>query len=152
MRFVPPRIGDPVHLSGRELGESADVDALRTAALAYARANLQGRVAWNAHTGWAIAVGRRGINKTLNHGARREHLQSVPALLALIERGTLVFSEANRDAEESRNVPRVHTLIADLVLGTGGAAVTYRVRLIVRETNEGYRFYDHDLSVPPLPN
>jgi hypothetical protein len=141
---------DPVRLHGEELG-GADVstDALRAAALAYAREHLQGTVAFNGPTGWAVAVGRRGINKTLNHGARREHVQSVPALRALLERAMLVFSEANRDADEARNVPYVHTLLAALVVGRGAAAVTYRVRLIVKETNEGYRFYDHDLSAPP---
>ena len=97
-------------------------------------------------TGWAVAVGRRGLNKTLNRGARRDHVQSVPALLLLLERAVLVFTEANRDAEEARNVPFVHTLFAALTLGERADAVTYRVRLIVKETNEGYCFYDHDLS------
>lgn len=124
-------------------------DALRAAALAYAREHLQGTVAFNGPTGWAVAVGRRGINKTLNHGARREHVQSIPALSVLLERAVLVFSEANRDAAEARNVPYVHTLLAALVVGHRAAAVAYRVRLIVKETNEGYRFYDHDLSTPP---
>ena len=146
----PLPLPDPVPLSGEELG-AADVptDALRAAALAYAREYLQGTVAFNGPTGWAVAVGRRGINKTLNHGARREHVQSVPALRALLERAALVFSEANRDADEARNVPYVHTLLAALVIGRGATAVAYRVRLIVKETNEGYRFYDHDLSLPP---
>ena len=141
---------EPVRLTGRELGGAdVSIDALRAAALAYARAHLQGRVAFNGPTGWAVAVGRRGINKTLNHGARREHVQSVPALLPLLERAVLVFTEANRDAEEARNVPFVHTLLAALVLGDGAGAAPYRVRLIVKETNEGYRFYDHDLSAAP---
>ena len=141
---------DPVRLTGRELGGAdATTHALRAAALAYAREHLQGRIVFNGPTGWAVAVGRRGINKTLNHGARREHVQAVPALRALLERAVLVFSEANRDAAEARNVPYVHTLLAALVLGRGATAVAYRVRLIVKETNEGYRFYDHDLSLPP---
>ena len=146
----PFLLPDPRRLAGEELG-GADVptDVLRAAALAYARGHLQGTVAFNGPTGWAVAVGRRGINKTLNHGARREHVQSVPALRLLLERAVLVFSEANRDANEARNVPHVHTLLAALVLGRGAAAVGYRVRLIVKETNEGYRFYDRDLSLPP---
>ena len=146
----PFPLPSPVRLTGDELG-GADLatDALRTSALAYARAHLQGTVAFNGPTGWAIAVGWRGINKTLNHGARREHVQSVPALRVLLERAVLVFSEVNRDADEARNVPYVHTLLAALALGRGAEAVTYRVRLIVKDTNEGYRFYDHDLSLPP---
>jgi hypothetical protein len=132
-------------------GDQVSADQLRAAALAYARAHLQGAEVFNAPTGWSVAIGRRGINKTLNHGARREHVQSVPALLPLLERAVLVFSEGNRDADEARNVPYVHTLLAALVLGEGPATVIYRVRLIVKQTNEGFRFYDHDLSAPPAP-
>ncbi len=72
----------------------------------------------------------------------------MPALPALLERAVLVSSEAYWDAEEARNVPCVHALRAALVLGGGDGAVGYRVRLIVKETNEGYRFYDHVLSTP----
>ena len=143
---------DPVRLTGQELGDDqVPTDQLRAAALAYARAHLQGAEVFNAPTGWFVAIGRRGINKTLNHGARREHVQSVTALRPLLERAVLVFSEGNRDADEARNVPYVHTLLAALVLGEGAAAVAYRVRLIIKQTNAGYRFYDHDLSAPPAP-
>ena len=65
----------------------------------------------------------------------------VPALRLLLERAVLVFSEANRDADEARNIPRVRTLLAAVVLGEGADAVAYRVPLIVKETNEGDRFY-----------
>lgn len=146
----PTPLADAARLTGHELGsDTIPTEALRTAALAYARAHLQGVAVLNAPTGWRIAIGRRGINKTLNHGARRTHVQSVPALQPLLGRAVLVFSEANRDVDEARNVPYVHTLLAALVLGEGEAAVTYRVRLIVKATNAGYRFYDHDLSAPP---
>lgn len=160
---MSPGFPYPVPLTGHELGgDDTPTDELRARALAYARGMLQGQVVVNGATGWAIAIGRRGIDKTLNHGARREHVQSLPALPELLARGDLVFSEANRDAEEARNIPVVHTLLASLTLrhvvhiGAEGEAVaagpvTYRVRLIVKATNEGYRFYDHDLSVTPAP-
>lgn len=140
---------EPILLTGDELGDDAvSTEELRVRALAHARRHLQGRTATNTHTGWHIGIGRRGINKTLNHGARREHVQSVqsvPALFMLLERAVLVFTEANRDAEEARNIPLVHTFVAAVTIG----AAVYRVRLIVKATNEGDRFYDHDLSAPP---
>lgn len=43
------------------------------------------------------------------------------------------------------------------MLGDGAGAMPYRVRLLVKETNEGYRSYDHDLRPrlrypgPPSP-
>ncbi len=134
---------DPVLLTGTELGESTlPLEELQGRALAYLRANAQGRTVVNALTGWTIGIGRRGINKTLNHAARREHVQSVPALVPLLERAALVFTEANRDPDEVRSVPLVHTFAALLTIGRE----EYRVRLIVKETGNGRRFYDHDLS------
>lgn len=138
----------PVHLTGAELGEpTLPLEELQRRALAYLRAHVQGRTVTNARTGWPIGIGRRGINKTLNHGARREHVQSAPALLALLERAALVFTEANRDPDERRSVPFVHTFAALLTIGLED----YRVRLIVKETGAGRRFYDHDLSATSEP-
>ncbi len=139
---------EPVLLTGTELGESTlPLEELQGRALAYLRANAQGRTVVNALSGWTIGIGRRGINKTLNHAARREHVQSVPALVPLLERAALVFTEANRDPDEVRSVPLVHTFAALLTIGRE----EYRVRLIVKETGNGRRFYDHDLSTTTEP-
>lgn len=132
----------PVVLTGDELGDaSVHVDTLRAAALAFARTHFQGRSVVNKATGWAIAFGRRGVNKTLDHSARRVHVSSVPALPALLVRAAYVCREANRDSAESRNIPWIHTFTAGLQL----AGVLYRVRVVVKETNVGYRFYDHEV-------
>jgi len=129
-------------LTGDELGApEVPLGVLQRDALAYARTHFQGRTVVNVATGWPIAFGRRGVNKTLNHAARREHVQSVPALPALLVYADWIGKEANRDPDEIRNVPWVHTFAAVLVL----AGIAYRVRLIVKETNVGYRFYDHDM-------
>lgn len=134
---------DAVHLAGDELGPpETPLHELHRAALAHARTHFQGRSVVNRATGWVIAFGRGGINKTLHHAARREHVHSVPALPALLVRAVWQSKEANRDDGERRNVPWVHTFLAELRLET----TTYRVRLIVKETNVGYRFYDHDLN------
>lgn len=137
---------EPVHITGTELGgPRLAIAQLQEHALQYLREHAQGASVRNVPTGWDVEIGRRGINKTLNHSAQREHVQSVVALVPLLERAALVFTEPNRYPEEVRSVPRVHTLSALLTIG----AVPYRVRMIVKETGSGFRFYDHDLSVSP---
>lgn len=107
----------PVILAGDELGSAdAPLRVLHAAALAHARAHFQGRTVVNRATGWEIAFGRAGINKTLHHAAQLDHLQSLPALPALLVRAAWVSREANRDSGELRNVPWVHTFTAELVL------------------------------------
>ena len=138
-----PEHDSPVHLIGDEFGfADASLEALQAFALAHARTHFQGRDVVNVETGWVIGFGRRGLNKTLNHGARREHVLSIAALPALLVRARLVLSAPNRDADEARNVPFVHTLSASLRIGV----TLYAARLIVKETNVGFRFYDHDLT------
>lgn len=93
--------------------------------------------------GRVISVRRKGLNKTLNHGARPEHVHSITALLTLLECAALVTTEPNRDPVERRSIPVVHTLHAHLLLD----GALYLVRLIVKDTNAGLRFYDHDLTL-----
>ena len=60
--FLP--LPEAVRLTGRELGdESISTDDLRVRALVYARHDVQGHTVVNAPPGWAISVGRRGLNK-----------------------------------------------------------------------------------------
>jgi len=68
-------------------------------------------------------------------------VQSIPALTALFVHADWIGKEANRDHDEIRNTPSVHTFAAVFVL----AGIAHRVRLIVKETNAGYRFHDHDM-------
>lgn len=132
-----------VHITGEELGdETITLSILRERALWYARLELQGRSANNLFTNRIIKIGRKGINKTLNHSAKRVHCQSILALALLLEAGVLVKSERNRNFTELRSVPWVHTFTAYLRIGT----TPYLVRLIIKETNEGLRFYDHDIT------
>jgi len=126
-------------LIGDELvAAHAPIDVLQREALAHARTHFQGRTVVNVATGWPIAFGRRGVNKTLNHAARHEHVQSVPALPALLVHADWIGKEPNRDPHEIRIIAWVHTFAAMLVL----AGIVYGVRL-TKETNVGHRFYDH---------
>lgn len=137
------RIPDPVVITGAELGDdSVPIDELQRRAHTYLRAHVQGQPIANGPTGQIIRMSRKGLKKTMSHAARREHVQSVVVLAQVLERAALIFTERNRDPIEARSVPLVHTLCSELVIGT----TRYMVRLIVKQTNEGLRFYDHDLS------
>lgn len=142
------RIPAPVVITGAELGDdSVPIDELQRRAHTYLRAHVQGQLIANGPSGQVIRMSRKGLKKTMSHAARREHVQSVVALTPVLERAALVFTEPTRDPVEARSVPLVHTLRSELVIGT----TRYVVRLIVKQTNEGLCFYDHDLSAAEGP-
>ena len=108
----------------------------------YALAKLQGRTFKNDETGWEIGIGRKGIQKTLSHAARPEQGKSIAALPNLLKHATKVRSEENRKADERADIPLVHHFYAPLDIGDR----RFLAHLVVKETRDGKKFYDHDLS------
>ena len=108
----------------------------------YALAKLQGRTFKNDETGWEIGIGRKGIQKTLSHAARPEQGKSIAALPDLLKHATKVRSEENRKADERADIPLVHHFYAPLDIGDR----RFLAHLVVKETRDGKKFYDHDLS------
>jgi len=93
-------------------------------------------------TGWDIGVSRKGINKTTSHSANDDHARSVAAIPSLLENALLIHTAENRNADERKDVPYVHTFAAPVTIG----GRVYVARLVVKETASGQKFYDHDLS------
>ena len=98
-------------ITGREIERTLG-RTLQEKATNWMRLNLQGKSFENDATGWDIAVGRKGINKAMSHGARDVHARSVAAIPDLLKHAILVASEENRDAIERESVPRVHHFYA----------------------------------------
>lgn len=115
---------------------------LQQAAIAWARKHLQGKQFHNDDTRWEISITRKGINKTTSHAAKPEQAQSIVALPELIKHAVRVSTDANRDAASRVDVPWVHTFYAPLTIGD----TDYLVKLVVKETRQGQKFYDHDLT------
>lgn len=127
-------------ITGEELGAERGAGLAR-AAVQWARKNLQGKKFKNMDTGWDIGIGRKGINKTTSHAAKQDHARSIVAIPGLLHRAVKVATEPNNDTNELATVPWVHHFYAPLQIN----AREYEAKLVVKETNEGHRFYDHDL-------
>ena len=104
----------------------------------------------NEDTGWEVLVGWRGLKKAtglhrkavwLRSGASgregRRNIEVVPALLDLLR--TCIRHESERPLKGDRNVRAFHHFAG--VIDLDGEL--RRVRLTVRETPDGQRFYDH---------
>jgi hypothetical protein len=122
-------------LTGRELGEAADILALGKAAGAWYRANLRGQSVTNAATGWKVRFTKSGEGKTA--GGKGEDLyRLVPALREIVASGILIGTEP--DSQGRRQITAIHTFAATVELD----GVTKEVTIKVREAQDGRMFYD----------
>lgn len=126
-------------LAGRSLRDQ------REAAATHLQEQLQGRTFRNADTGWDILVPKSGRKKTTSGRRSAAHMESVFALQRLIEDAVLV--ESRPDRRETPDIKAVHRLYAPLRIGD----VPYRAKLTVFETQDGRRFYNHDLTEIVVP-
>ncbi|MGH8562699.1 MAG: PLxRFG domain-containing protein [Gammaproteobacteria bacterium] len=111
------------------------------AALRYALDRLRGSYR-NRDTGWDISVARAGLEKALSHSGRPSnlHLNAVRALPGLLDHA--VLAESKPDAEGDPNIRAIHRFYAPLRVGKS----LYRVKLTVKETTLGKKFYDQSLT------
>ena len=92
----------------------------------------------NADKGWNIKLQRHGIDKTVSSGLRYvENIPLLPVLPDLLLTG--VHYESIPDTRMRRGLHGFHYFMAAARFGTH----IYRVHLTVRETKEGFLFYEH---------
>ncbi|MBF0635185.1 MAG: hypothetical protein HQK85_11050, partial [Nitrospinae bacterium] len=131
-----------VKIAGDEIGSAnTPIKELQRMAHRYARENLQGKKVSNAATGWEIAISRDGLDKGMSHAAKKEQNQAIFALPELLHEAVLAQTEAPRDTK-NKHVRWYHTFYAPLQIGE----ILHRVKLTVKETNMGHKFYDHSLT------
>lgn len=128
-------------ITGREIERTLG-RTLQEKATNWMRLNLQGKSFENDATGWDIAVGRKGINKAMSHGARDVHARSVAAIPDLLKHAILVASEPNNKTVDRMDIAAVHHFYAPFRMG----GEVYIARMVVKETRGGQRFYDYDTS------
>lgn len=121
---------------------AAGIKALRDEAKKWAGQNLAGKNFHNDPTGWDVQVSQRGIRETLSRSARPEKVLSMAALPELLKHGVLAKSEPNRKKDRDPFTRTVHTMYAPVQIG----GADYVARLIIKESDNGHLFYDHDLS------
>ncbi|MDB6454269.1 PLxRFG domain-containing protein [Falsirhodobacter sp. 20TX0035] len=122
-------------LTGKELGEWAELKQLQAKARDWYRDNLVGQTVTNAATGWQISFNMSGAKKTTN-SAGDVLLRLVPALRSIIEQGTLVRSEP--DARGRHTIKAVHSFSARVSLEGQPKDVVVQVR----ETENGTFHYN----------
>lgn len=116
----------------------------RRNALKFALANLRASFL-NDYTGWNIQVARKGIEKAVSKRTAQEHFDTIKALPELLKNA--ILAESHSDREGNPDIRQVHRFYAPLALGEK----LYRVKLTVKETKEGRKFYDHSLTEIEMP-
>lgn len=115
-------------ITGREIERTLG-RTLQEKATNWMRLNLQGKSFENDATGWDIAVGRKGINKAMSHGARDVHARSAAAIPALLKDAILAAREQNKNPTERDDISLAHHFYAPLRVD----GKEYVARLVVRK-------------------
>ena len=115
----------------------ADRRNLRKALLEWAKGRFpNGATVKNADQGWDVQVTPRGITKTLSHGYDETLARSVPFIPQIIETGIYVAKG------KTENGMKTHIFANKLLLD----GKDYVVGFVLREDQNGQRFYDHELT------
>ncbi len=103
---------------------------------------IVGKYFVNKDTGWDIAITANGIDKVLSgkRAAIFNHVKAIRAIPELIENA--VLGETRPDRNNDPNIKNIHIFYAPLEVGKH----LYRVKMTVKETNDGKLFYDHNLT------
>lgn len=109
---------------------------VRRAALTHGLNNLRGSYT-NREQGWTISVARDAIEKATSGGRGREHFEALLVLPQLIENAVIERSRPDRD--NNPNIKAMHFMAAAMRL----EGAIFHVRLVIKETRQGHKFYDH---------
>lgn len=127
----------PIQIREDELGPRDDIHSLKKAAIDYANKNLVGKTFVNRETGTPITVTKSARDKITFGRTYADRLQGVAAIPQMIEEGTYLGSEPDREGRNT--VKAIHRYGAEVQIGD-------RLRqavMVVRETPDGHLYYDH---------
>jgi hypothetical protein len=136
-------VAQEVLVSGDEFGDISGKQ-LRAAVSVYARKHFVGRTYRNQSDGQAISVTWQGIKHAIA-GAPDDELRVLSVLPELLVVARLV--ETRPDKLNRPQIKAVH--FYDAMARLSGAPVG--VRIVVREMQDGHRFYDHFLAAKENP-
>ena len=129
-----------VLLTGHELLDSVNLNALRARAATYARDNLRGRTITNRNTNARITIAGTAVKKMVSGPTTLDKLRTIPALPRLLE--VAEYAGAEPDRRNRNTIRAIHHYRWTLAIAGRG----FNVNLVVRETTNGDFFYDHNLS------
>ena len=122
---------------GEEKAIATDTKGLRKNLKKWAKENFSGKTTVsNADTGWEVLVTPKGIEDSLSHGFDEPLARSVPFIPQIIESGIHVASTEKKAGLMSH-------IFANKIRLDGK---DYVVGFVLREDDNGNRFYDHELT------
>ena len=128
-----------IWVSGQGMGEASESlsDARR-----WAKDHVAGESV-NKATGWRISVSSKGIGEAIAHldWSKSDTIRTLAAIPDIIREAITVQSAPDTKTDR-RGIAQVHTFVAPIEV----AGQIYRVRMTVRETNMGHRYYGHRLE------
>ncbi|MBI5843725.1 MAG: hypothetical protein HZB23_03545 [Deltaproteobacteria bacterium] len=126
-----------VLISGEEISHSGELRA--DDARKYAKHNFPESVV-NKDTSWEITGLWSGVKHTTSHAwMPLQQLKSIAAIPRLLETAVLARTTTHRHSD--RNIKAIHTLLGAVDIAGEG----YAVKLVIRETQVGRKFYDHSV-------
>lgn len=136
-----------VHITGNEFGpDSLPVRTILDRAREYAYLHIRGKLIMNISTKYGIRVNRRGLDHTLRHVGNtvwgRYHACSMIVLTTLLREAHHIASEPNAYEDQAAALIAVHRLEA-IIWIEGRKFIAH---LVVKETRNGFFFYDHRLK------
>lgn len=128
--------GEPVHLTGEELGPYKDIKELRQKAVDYYKNNLQGKTVKHPQLGEVLFSGK-GLKKFINSGADERKIKMVSALPEMIKTGKYLGAEPPEHNKKGAIV-KYHRIGNTVKL----AGKDYKVSVLIWEDRNGNKFYN----------
>ena len=127
-------------ITGFEIEPDVDFKAYKKHALRFGLDRIRG-VYTNIDTGLEIHVTKNTIKEILNHDYKdQEQLQSIAAIPQIIENSQYIGSRPNHDTKT--RAAKFDYFVCGLKIGD----ISYTVRSVVVEMENGTRYYDHKLT------
>ncbi|MHC1787893.1 PLxRFG domain-containing protein [Solidesulfovibrio sp.] len=104
----------------------------------WALKNIRGSYV-NSETGWTIDVPRAGVAKATSRRANPFHYELIPAIPDLLKNSRLESSRPDRALDN--NIKAIHIFAANADID----GQPHGVKLTIKETRDGHKFYDHSL-------
>lgn len=126
----------PIKLSGKELGDYADIAELRQKAVDYYKQNLQGKTAKHPELGKVLFSGK-GLRKFISSSANEEKIRMLPAVPDIIKEGKYQGEEKPSHQRED-GIIKFHRISKTVNM----AGKKYQASVLVGEDKAGNKFYN----------
>ncbi|MBI5682182.1 MAG: hypothetical protein HZC45_03290, partial [Deltaproteobacteria bacterium] len=129
-----------INITGKELGSYNTLNELRDKAREYARNNFAGVTVRNADKEMNVIISWQGIKHALSGTIDENKILSVAVIPDMVRQAKWVTSEP--DYRNRNTIKAIHKFEAPVNI----KGIANRATLAIRETYDGSRYYDHNLT------